>query len=227
MKKILLIATILIGMTTQAQHANPNSINVTGEGVVTVVPDGAIVTVRVENQGSEALDVKNANDKAVSTVIKYCKDAGIKEKDVRTEYVNLNKNYNYNTKKYNYTANQTMRIKIRKLGDYDKIMGGLLASGINRIDGVQFTSSKIESLEIEARKKAVANAKRKAEEYTSVLGQSIGKALQINEQNSVSRPMPMRGKMMAMSAQAESSGPTIAPGELTIRTEIHIIFELK
>ncbi len=227
MKKIFLIALTLITMGIQAQESHKNTVSVTGEGIVHVIPDGAIVTVRVEHQGNEALDVKTKNDKAVAAVIQYCKKAGVKEKDVRTEYINLNKNYNYNTKKYSYTANQTMRIKIRKLEDYDKIMSGLLASGINRIDGIQFTSSKIESLEAEARKKAVANAKEKALEYTSVLGQTIGKAVQISEQRNVSNPAPMGLKMRAMSAEMDSSGPTIAPGELKVSSQIHIVFELK
>ena len=70
-------------------------------------------------------------------------------------------------------------------------MNGLLDTGINRINGIQFSSSNSEALQREARIKAIENAKQKATEYASVLNQSIGKALKISEFQNVSAPMPM------------------------------------
>ena len=49
------------------------------------------------------------------------------------------------------------------LSKYDKLMSGLVSSGINSINGVSFSSSKMEEYEAEARKKAVLDAKQKAE----------------------------------------------------------------
>ncbi len=230
MKRLFLsIIIVLVSANMTAQESLSKIIKVTGEGTVKVVPDEANVTVRVENKGNNAKTVKLENDTAIANVLAYTKKAGIAAKDVQTEYVNLNKNYDYNKKSYNYTANQTISIKIRKLDDFDKVMSGLLDSGINRINSVNFSASNKIALESEARKKAVANAKAKAEEYAGVLGQKVGKAIQINEQESYLQPTPVMANKMRMSASmdmSEAAGPTIAPGELAIKCQIHITFAL-
>jgi len=230
MKIILTIGLLCMAMTTYGQEQLVHSIKVIGEGVVKIIPDNALVTIGVENKGGTAQQVKDENDKTVSVVISKCKELGIKEKDLQTQYVNLNKNYDYNKKTYQYTANQTIGFKIRELDNYDQIMSALLASGINRINGVQFVATEIESLKEQARKKAVANAKKKALEYAGILGQEVGKAIQISELQDAASPMPHSNtRMMSMSVAADmgSSGPTIALGELSVSSKIYIIFELK
>ena len=79
----------------------------------------------------------------------------IADKDVRTEYMNLSKNYDYNSKTYTFAANQSLSVKLRDLKKYEPVMKGLLDTGINRIDGVSFSSSNKEVLESQARKKAL------------------------------------------------------------------------
>ena len=67
----------------------------------------------------------------------------------------------------------------------------------------------------------------KAEEYTAVLGQTIGNAISIAESGSA-MPLPQpQYKMMAMSESADASQETIAPGEITISAKINVVFELK
>ncbi len=203
-------------------------VNVTGEGTVKVVPDGVDIKVSVQTQGKEARNVKSENDETIDKVIKFLRSQGIDSKYIKTEYINLNKNYDYNSKTYNYNASQTLSIILKDLSTYEAIMTGLLNSGINRIDAVQFTSSKMETLEAEARIKAIKNAKEKAQAYANALDQSIGKAVQISEQGSQAPQPPMyKARMMSMEMDSSGGGETIAPGELTIRTKIAVSFELK
>ncbi|MCX2680154.1 SIMPL domain-containing protein [Galbibacter sp. EGI 63066] len=229
MKKIILVLTAIIGMSSlQAQEKPTPAISVIGEGVVKVVPDQVLIKVRVESEGTSAKEVKSKNDIAIDKVIKYARSMKIDEKDIRTEYVNLNKNYNYQTKEYKYVANQSMSILLRDLDKYAEFTEGLLNAGINRIDGVTFKSDDLEKYKTQARKEAVENAKEKAEEYASVLGQSIGKAIVISEGSVASNPRPMYEMSMAKTAVAsDDSAETIAVGEMAIEAKINITFELK
>lgn len=223
---IALLVFITMSMTAQTNQLEP-LVNVTGEGIVKVTPDGVDIRVRVETQGKEAQQVKLENDQSIDKVIKFLRTQGIDSKYVQTEYINLNKNYDYTSKTYNYNANQTLTIQLKDLKMYEGVMTGLLNSGINRIDNVQFTSSKMESLKAEARVKAIQNAKEKAVAYAGALGQSIGKAVQISEQGSASPQPPMyKARMMSMEMDTAGGGETIAPGELTITTKIAVSFEL-
>ncbi|AEE20787.1 SIMPL domain-containing protein [Dokdonia sp. 4H-3-7-5] len=220
----ILLFTVM-SLTAQTNTMEP-LVNVTGEGIVKVIPDGVVIKVRVETQGKEAQQVKAENDQSIDKVIKFLRSQGIDNKYVQTEYINLNKNYDYNSKMYNYNANQTLTIQLKELKMYEGVMTGLLNSGINRIDNVQFTSSKMDALKADARIAAIKDAKEKATAYAEALGQTIGKAVQISEQGTSSPQPPMyKARMMSMEMD-NSGGETIAPGELIITTKIAVSFKL-
>ena len=231
MKKIISLFVIIFALyQINAQENNYQAtISVSGEGIVKIIPDEAIVRIRVEHKGSSAIEVKQSNDKVIDEVLKRCKKMKIDKKDVLSERIYLNKNYDYNRKKYEYVATQSLRIYLRDLSKYEKLMPELLNSGINRIDGVNFQSSKIEDYKAQARLKAVENAKMKAEAYAGVLDQKIGKAISISENQSAVQPFPLQ-RFALEKASADFSAnnaETIAVGEINVTAKIAIIFELK
>jgi len=230
MKKTLLILAVLFTMTIQAQDTKSQvpQITVSGEGKIKITPDQAIISIGVQNSGKDAKEVKNLNDVTIDKVIKFLKKAGIPSTDYKTTSVNLYKNYDYEKKKYNYQANQTISVTLKDLSKYDEIMAGLNESGVNNINGVEFKSSKMEEYEREARKKAMLNAKQKATDYVSVLNQKIGKALLISDNSQVSYPQPMyKGGMMAMAAEDSSPRETLAVGEIEIDANVTVTFVLE
>jgi uncharacterized protein YggE len=232
MKKTAVILALLVMGITQAQVQEQKAvvpqISVTGEGKIKVVPDQAVVTVGFQNTGKDAKEVKTLNDEVVDKVIKFLKKSGIPATDYKTNNVSLGKNYDYEKKKYNFQANQTLTIALKDLSKYDEIMMGLNDAGINNIQGVEFKSSKMEEHEREARKKAMLNAKQKAADYVSVLGQKVGKALLITDASNVYFPQPMyKGNMMAMATEADTVRETLAIGEIEINTTVNVTFALE
>ena len=223
--KTLLILTIATTTMTAQQFAQP-TVDVSGEGIVRVVPDEVTINIRVENTGENTKTLKEQNDATVNQVLKFLKKMNVADKDVRTEYMNLTKNYDYNSKTYTFAANQAISVKLRDLKKYEDLMNGLLDTGINRIDGVAFSSSNKETLESQARKKAVENAKMKAAEYASVLNQSVGKAVSISEFQNSGDPRPMYKSMMMSESASGSDGPSIALGEMEIRATVNVRFLL-
>ncbi|MCW5520404.1 SIMPL domain-containing protein [Aureitalea sp. L0-47] len=226
MKTTLSIFILILSTTLMSQNSIQPTVDVSGEGIVRVVPDEVTINLRVENTGNDARELKRENDRIVNEVLSFLKKEKIEEKYIKTEYIRLSKNYDYNSKSYNFSANQAISVKLSDLGRYESIMDGLLTSGINRIDGISFSSSQRASLEAEARKKAVAHAKMKAEEYAGVLDQKVGKAVSIRENVSYSPPTPLYRGAMAMDASAGGE-QTMAPGEMEIRVMIYISFELQ
>ena len=210
------------------QPASTPSVSVTGEGTIKVLPDEAAVKVSAEHSGKEALTVKQENDVVINEVLKFCKSLKIEKKDIQTERVNLRKNYDYQLKTYNYVASQSITIALKDLKKYEALLQGLLNSGINRIDGVDFKTSKLEMLEKEARKKAMLNAKMKATEYAAVIGQEIGPAIQISEgENSVQPFTPVYKTSMSVQSAGLPAKESIAVGELEITAKVQVVFRLK
>lgn len=229
MKKLILILTIMstFGAMSQEQKTTIPQIGVTGEGKVKVTPDIAIITLGVQNNGKDAKEVKTQNDIVIDKVLKYIKKFNIPTADYQTAQMNLYKNYDYEKKKYSYEANQTVTITLKDVSKYDLFMMDVMETGINRIDGVEFKSSKIEQYETEARKKAMLHAKKKAEDYLSVLpGQKIGKAFLISDQSNTYYPQPV---MYAKAATLEvaDARETLAVGEIEVTSTVQVSFILE
>lgn len=224
MKKILfLINSLLITVTMAAQKDLNPAIEVTGEGIVYIIPDGALITVRVEHSGNDAKEVKKQNDQVINEVFQFLKTIGIENRHVKTEYINLSKSYDYNRKIHQYLANQTLKINLKDLKKYESLMNGLIETGINRIEGVQFTSSQMDQLESQARIKAIENAKQKAVEYAGAVNQTVGKAIYISEFSQHSITSVYKQARLMDTGNAEQ---TIAPGELEIKATVNVSFVL-
>lgn len=225
MKKYSFLILIFSVFILKAQTIKQSTVDVTGEGIVNVEPNEVTISVRVENNGIDYLNTKQENDLVVNDVLSFVKSMKLKDKDVSTRYIRLAKNYDYNTKSYTYTANNSITIKLRDLSKYEQLITGLLSKGINRIDGILFSSSEFDQYESKARELAVSNARSKAKEYAGVLGQSIGKAISISEHSSSGIPAPIY-KSRAFAADAANGQQTIAPGEIEIQVFVNVSFEL-
>ena len=232
MKKYLFILIILLSNVAISQNNTPTiiiqpTIDVMGVGIVKVTPDEVTIKVQVEHKGQNPKELKQKNDFIINDVLAFIKSINIADKQVQTEYVRLNKNYDYQTKTYNFSANQSVSIHLKNLELYESLMNGLMERGINRIDGISFSASTINDLKSQARIKAMQNAKMKAEEYTKVLNQSIGKAVLITEFNNTNYPGPVNRKTMMMSSDASGmEQQTIAVGEIEVVTKVNVSFLL-
>jgi hypothetical protein len=201
---------------------------VNGEGKVKVVPDQATIAATVETKGNNAKEVKKQNDEKIDAILKFIKKMNLAPADFKTQRVSLNPQYDYEKKKHSYNATQTIEILLRDLSNYDELMEGLVNQGINRIDNVTFQSSKMKQYESEARKLAMKEAKLKAEDYVSVLGQKVGRALTISDNSQTYYPQPMYVGMKTMQSN-DMSAPreTLAAGEITITATVTVNFILE
>ncbi|TDE05752.1 SIMPL domain-containing protein [Flavobacterium sandaracinum] len=229
MKKALLILSVLfISMSYGQEVKQVPQVNVSGEGKVKVIPDQANIAVTVETKGNNAKDVKKQNDEKIEAVLKFIKKMNLAPADYKTQRVSLNPQYDYEKKKHSYNATQTIEILLKDLSKYDELMEGLVDEGINRIDNVTFQSSKLAQYQSEARKLAMKEAKLKAEDYVSVLGQKIGRAMTISDNSQTYFPQPMYASMKTMEmSDTSASRETLAVGEINITANVTVSFILE
>lgn len=229
MKKTILILVMMFAAATEAQDFKQMPlITVNGEGKIKVVPDQASVSVSVETKGNKAADVKKENDAKIDAVIKYIKKMNIATQDFQTQRVSLNDQYDYEKKKHNYVATQTIEILIKDLSKYDQLMEGLVDTGINNINNVEFKSSSLEVHKSEARKLAMKNAKLKAEDFISESGRKLGKPFTITDNSAGDYPQPRYAAMaMKMADNAFGGGnETLAIGEMEITANVSVSYLL-
>ncbi len=229
MKKIAIMLAFVTSTIAGAQEFKQLPlISVTGEGKVKVIPDQIFLSFAVESKGNNAKDVKRQNDALVDKVIKYLKQTKLPKEDYVTRRVSLNPEYDY-TKKTNYfVANQTIEILFKDLNLYDEVMAQLVELNVNKINQMEFKSSEQAKFEQQARREAIMDAKSKANDFATPLGQKVGKAYTISDNSSVNYPQPVfRMAMKAASDEMAAPNETLAVGEIVINANVQVSFLLE
>jgi len=121
-----------------------------------------------------------------------------------------------------YTASNDVEITIRRLDDAGKILTAATSAGANQMYGLRFEIEDPAPLLEEARKRAVADARARAERLAQFAGVRLGPAVSIVETDSGSVPGPM--PMFAMRSKAADA--PIERGELTVSTSVQVVYEL-
>lgn len=228
MKKIILISFLFLFVSAKAQDLKSISlISVSGEGKIKAIPDQVFISVTVETKGTNATAVKKINDASIQRVLQFITKLKVPKSDFQTQNISLNPQYDYEKKKHNYNATQTVDILLKNIAQYDELIEGIVDLGINRINSVEFKTSKLLEYQSMARKLAVQEAKLKAEDYVSVLGQKVGKAHIITDNTQNYYPQSMYSmKTMAMN-QSEFLKQTLAIGEIDITASVSVSFLLE
>ncbi|RIJ42031.1 SIMPL domain-containing protein [Pontibacter oryzae] len=225
---VMLLATA--AFSAQAQQAQlPPLVNVSGIGEVKVQPNEVLVNLGVETREKTLDAARKETDKKAAAIINYLKKQGIDAKDIQTSYVTLQPIYNSGeygrTSPDFYQAQKNMTVRIKKIEKFDATLSGLYEIGANHVNGVQFQVSDVEKYKTEARKKAVANAREKANLLTSELGAKLGRVYAISESGGNGGPRPMYKMAMMESASYDSSGgSSIAGGEIVITANVDVSF---
>ncbi|AKD05858.1 hypothetical protein PKOR_20310 [Pontibacter korlensis] len=229
---VLFIMFIMAAFSVQAQQgqALPPLVSVSGIGEVRVQPNEVVVNLGVETRAKTLNEARKETDSKAAAIISYLKKQGVDAKHIQTSYVTLNPIYNSGeygrTAPDFYVAQKNMTVIVKKLDKFDELLSGLYQVGANHVNGIQFQVSDVEKYKAEARKKAVANAKEKANSLTSELGAKIGRVYAINESSgNGGGPRPMyKVAMMESAAYDAAGGPTISGGELVISSTVDVSF---
>jgi uncharacterized protein YggE len=163
-------------------------------------------------------------------VLAALKGAGIAEKDYQTSRLSLSPQFANRTSSspnappsiVGYHASNRVTIKLHDVSKVASVIDVLVGAGANDIGGLNFSVSQASKLLDDAREKAIADARRKAEIYAKAAGVTLGAPLNISEVGSA--PIPMGGKM----ATARFTAPTpVAQGEETLTVNVSVSWAIK
>lgn len=229
-----LAAAALIGPRTSmsaSDNALPRIVSVAGLGEVKARPDMATISTGVVSEAVSAKDALAKNNAAMAAVIAALKNAGIGEDDIQTSGFSVSPKYppyqpNQTTQRIvGYTVSNQVTANVKNLKNLGAILDTLVQSGSNQISGITFGIDEPKKALDEARKKAVADARAKAELYAEAAGVSLGRVVQISEQTAITPPVPMM--RMAVEAAATDAAVPIAAGQQTVSATVSIVFELQ
>ena len=226
------LALVLVAVYTPAfaeEAKLVRSISISGHGEVLVVPDVAQVSMGVTSFGNSAREALDVNTKSMQSLLQSLKAAGIDSRDITTSNFSINPRLNYGEnnaqppKLVGYDVNNMVTAVIRKLDTVGAVLDGAVSSGSNQINGINFSVSKSEAMLDEARKNAIADAKRKAQVYATTAGFELGSIISVNEGGGFQPPVPMMSK--ARSAVAEDV--PISQGEQALAIDVNVVWAIE
>ncbi|MCU0492646.1 MAG: SIMPL domain-containing protein [Chloroflexaceae bacterium] len=219
----------LFSRPAQAQggtFVTPRSITVVGNGDVKVQPDTAHVQIGVETSAATTTEALAQNNSQTEAIIAKLKELGIAEKDIQTSNFSINAQYNQDGREVTgYSVNNMVSVTIRDLAQAGALLDQVVQTGANRVYGISFSVNDPTALQSQARDKAMAEARARAEGLAKGANGSVGQVLTISEQiGAVQIPLPM---MRAEMAQAAGSPVPVQAGEQTITAQVQVTFELR
>ncbi|MBR1216989.1 SIMPL domain-containing protein [Bradyrhizobium sp. U87765 SZCCT0131] len=229
----LICATALSGASAfasaaRAESVPPPSITVSGEATLSVVPDRAEIDGGVTSEAKTAREAADANNKAMANVLAALKAAGIADNDIQTSRLSLqpqssaSRNGNGPLQITGYRASNRVMLTLRDVTKVAGAIDSLVGAGANEISGISFSVSQASKLMDDARGRAIADARRKAEIYAKAANVSLGEPLSISEDGAPG-PVPMYARKMA----ADVAATPVAPGSETLRISVSVSYAIK
>ena len=219
------LAGALLTAPVLAQVVPPAAISVTGEATVSVPPDLAQIDGGVTSEAKTAREASEANNAAMGKVLQALKGAGLDEKDIQTSRLSLQPqsapNRSGPSAIAGYRASNRVTLRVRDVTKVASVIDTLVGAGANEIGGINFVVSQASKLLDEARERAVADARRKAEIYAKAAGVTLGAPLSISEEGN-SAPVPYRRMAAGMAASAP-----VAQGEETLAVTVSVSWAIK
>jgi uncharacterized protein YggE len=221
-------ASIAAPAASVAEERTP-SVTVTGSGQVSAAPDLARVAAGVVAEAPRATDAVQQASAAMQKVLAALDKAGIDKKDVQTSrfdvsplYADASKSPRGTPQITGYRASNQVQVEVHGVEKVGGVLDALVTAGANDVGGVTFGIAEPAPLEDEARKKAVADARRKAELYAAATGATLGRVLSIDESGAApGPPFPIRYRMEAAAAPVP-----VAPGELDLAVNVVVTWAL-
>jgi uncharacterized protein YggE len=198
-----------------------NVVTTTGHGVVTAVPDEAVVDAGVHVVAPTAAEALSRCSHDTQAVIAALKQAGGHE--IQTQQVSLYPQSNPSGTVSGYTADDTVSARA-KVAEAGPLVDAAVAAGANNVSGPSLDLSDRDALYRDALKKAMQDARAKAEALAGAGGFIVGPVSSVTEQSSDSGPIVL--ERSAAAPKAADATP-VEPGTQDVTADVTVSFAIR
>ena len=234
----LILATSFVALfASQATAQVPNppivsplqpSVVTHGQAVVTARPDRAFVTIAAESRSRQSREAQKLNATAMTAVLRKLEDEDVPKDAIRTIGYELRPEFDYANGRQTfrtYVARNTVEVRLDDIDRVGVVIDAAGAGGATTITGIRFDLRNRASLERDALKQAVADARGRAEAAAAGAGASIDRIIRIEESLAPEFPRPM----MSMAGQAmERGAPTpVEPSTIEVHARVTLTASIR
>ncbi|HJX12077.1 MAG TPA: SIMPL domain-containing protein [Dehalococcoidales bacterium] len=224
--------------TAGAASGQNTGIWVTGTGEVSVTPDIAVLLVGVEAQETTVAAAQAKASGAMDSVMASLTESGLKKEDIQTQYFRIRQRTRWDDRTQQevvtgYQVTNQVTARIRDIGNVSGIIDAVVRAGgdLIRINDLNFSVEDPSRYYDEARQKATADAKTKAEKLAKQAGVKLGTPTYIAESAMV--PQAYGGIMYSQAAgpvpapMPAPAPPPVSPGEVKVSLTVQIAYGIR
>jgi uncharacterized protein YggE len=198
-------------------------ITVTGTGTVNGTPNQLTLSMGVQVNAASVGSALDQANQAVSRVTAVLKARGVAGRDIQTSGLSIQPNYRDNsTLPDGYGVSESLTATLRKMGAAGAQIQAAVGAGGNAvtIDGISLDLTDTSGLLARARAAAVSDARHKAAQYASAIGQPLGPVVSITDQ-APAQPLPFYG---VANGAAKASSVPISPGTQQLSVSVTVVY---
>ncbi|MCP4427268.1 MAG: SIMPL domain-containing protein [Chloroflexi bacterium] len=208
---------------------NPFGITVFGSSVVRVDPDIASLEFAVARlEKVPKIAFRKAREEARS-VQSYLSDAKIKE--YGSSRISLSESRRFmsgENRLEGYIAKIAFHVLLNDLDRVEEIISGVVEAGVNEISSIDFQTSRLKEIRVEARQRSVEAAQEKAQIYCQAAGVELGAVIHLEDVNPDRLSFSGEGHVTRQ-LQPDDGGPLRAfdPSSIVVGGAVLVAFEIK
>jgi hypothetical protein len=204
--------------TASGDVTPPDSVTTVGHGVVTAVPDEAVVNAGVHTQATTAADALAENSRQMNAVIAALKAAG--GTDLQTQQVSLYPQSDADGHVQGFVADNSVSAKAKVAGA-GALVDAAVGAGANTVSGPTLDVSDADALYRDALGKALADARAKADALAKAGSFAVGAVSSVTEQ-----PAEVPGPVFATASAARDKATPVEPGTQDVTADVSVTFRI-
>lgn len=235
MKKLILFAFLTSGtLFGQVENTSKPTVNVNGTSKVTIVPDMTELNIHLSSVKMNMADATKAIGEQTQQFLKILKQLGFQETDVKTTNYSASKNRVYRQNgpiDSGYVVSQNLTVKFAYNQATLQKIAARFAEAKDPVDfniGFYLSDALRDKTEAELQGKAVADARKKANNLSTAAGVKVGAVKSIIYGNdSYAPPVYYKSADMRMYAEAGLSDGLdlrFAPQETELQESVTVIW---
>jgi uncharacterized protein YggE len=212
-----------------------STLTVRGQAEFFKPADQLRMRIGVVTESPEPTEALDRNSDRMQDVIKALHKAGLTEDEYETGRFSVRPLYerrprnaggDWQPRITGYEVSNSLLIKTKKLDSAGKLIEAANKAGANSIDSITFDLADARSHRAEAIARATRNARADARTLADAAGVRLLRVVSISLDDASHRPPVARmGRAVAM-AEA-GAAPPIAPGDVTVRAGVTIVYEIR
>jgi uncharacterized protein YggE len=211
-----------------SETAGSPTVTVAGSGRATRAADVADATFVVEALRPTAAEARTTAASIAAAVLDALRSAGVAEADLHTAGLDLSPSWEHDgtrTVRTGFSVTNRIAATVRDLEAVGRVLDAGLGAGATGLDGVRFRLADEAGASEEARRAAVADARRRATTIAEALGVGLGALVAVSE-GTPAVPTPLREARLSFAAAAADAPTPVLPGAVEVAVTVTAAWEL-